>query len=425
MRHTQVFAGILLVTATSVFASPRGAAAAFAIREPPAHRGGPASSGASPFPFQNGDAWITTVTGTETITVPGSQSTTQPYDYTQADVEICPQTFNGFANLCADQETYSNQLDAVTTTYYGYVSQGALTDLDLYGGAFSFNANGYAESGSYTDAPAAVYYQFGGSKGSRFGAETTIDEAWQFSQPGGISGTVDWLIRADGTYNFVQRYAMRRPRTKTTQIIRDLAGGAGEIETVQAGKGSSTTTVTFGVPTVVSGAWVIPVTTTTPSGASTVDVPDWFPGNGPAPKKLQREEVRDEGLVKMPAVCGPYSGTDAEDFRATFYELDPSRGTYATDTEDDYFIDGTGAVCVPEMTDEKYFDNTTTGALAEDDLITDVQILTSDNYGQALLRVLATGPAHASAARSAAGSAMHGRLRPFLHGRRLGALPAL
>ncbi len=77
----------LALAAMAVLAGSSDPAAAAPLRA--AGRPVPAAT-SSPFPFQNGAAWITTVSGTDTITYGGSPPTTQPYYYTETRSRVVP-----------------------------------------------------------------------------------------------------------------------------------------------------------------------------------------------------------------------------------------------------------------------------------------------------------------------------------------------
>jgi hypothetical protein len=384
-------AGALALAAAAVLAGSNGPVAAATLRG--AGRPVPAGT-ASPFPFQNGAAWITTASGTDTITYGNSPPTTQPYYYTETDNESCPVAFNGYNNLCADQFLQSSDPNYLTSFLIGYSSQGALGDLVQYGGTSNNQSGGYTASGLWTFSPATIWYVFGGAPGSQFsGGYGIYHEHDATYGPKGYLESFDDVVQGSGAYTAHTRLHDPQSKSNTKILEKTMNGGAAEYDTIVTGANPGSTTETFGKPQNVGGTWTIPVSTTRNGSTTNVDVADWFPGGGPAPKNLQGLEYADEGPVSMPSVCGQYAGAPAEDFRILQdYFLDPSSGVYETISGDYYFVNGIGAVCTPLVWTLSYYYNTTTGGLNVSEQIAYTEIIQSYTFPQALLRGLVNRP---------------------------------
>ena len=381
----------LALAAMAVLAGSSDPAAAAPLRA--AGRPVPAAT-SSPFPFQNGAAWITTVSGTDTITYGGSPPTTQPYYYTETDLESCPVTFNGFTNLCADQFVQSSDPNYLTSFLIGYSSQGSLSDLVQYGGSSNDQSGGYTASGVWTFSPATIWYVFGGAPGSQFsGGYATYHEHDATHGPKGYLASFEDVVQGNGTYVAHTKVHDPQSKSNTKTLERTMNGGAAEYDTVVTGANAGTTNETFGKPQQVGGSWTIPVTIVSNGSTTNLNVADWFPGGGAAPKSLQGIEYADEGSVSMPSTCGQYAGSPAEDYRVLQdYFLDPSSGLYETMSGDYYFVNGIGAVCSPLTWTSAYYYNTTTGGLNVSEQIAYTQIITSYTFPQALVRGLVPGP---------------------------------
>jgi len=353
-----------------------------------AHHRVPAPS-ASPYPFANGDAWITSVSGTETVTIPPAQPTTVPYGYTQTDVESCPVSFNGYTNLCADQFLQSPYQDTSETFYFGYFTNGPLLDFTQVGGALSLAQNGNSTNDVWTMTPGNIYLQFGGTKGSRYNGWTGVYRESDLTYgPHRYTSTASYVLHENASdVHTNTNEPAQHTKITTKKIISP--GGSGEYDYAQTGPSATKTTEAFGKPVQGSGGWVIPVSITTNGNTTNTNVPDWFPGAGPAPSKLDTIVIEDDGSVQMPSACGVYAGSPAEQYHyVRDYELDPVSGWYFWYTGDAYVVFGVGTVCTPETWNWAYYDNTSTGHMTESVQIADTQILQSYTYGQALVRGL-------------------------------------
>ena len=128
--------------------------------------------------------------------------------------------------------------------------------------------------------------------------------------------------------------------------------------------------VAIGVAKTVAGQNVIPVTTSggnalpaTPAPVVTVNVPDWYPGGGAAPKKLFSDNTTDLGQATMPAACGVYAGGQAEHRQELYLQIEPLLGRVTNETADYYDVFGNGAVCSLYVVTDQYYDNLNSGAL--------------------------------------------------------------
>jgi hypothetical protein len=354
----------------------------------------------APYPFQDGDAWLLTVSGTETIVTPSAPPTTVPYAYTQADLEACPVTFDSVANLCAQQETQTNQPGYAGTFYLGYVADGALAKFVQYGGSSSSSGGGSTSSAIWTFTPAALDYVFPAKAGRRIsGWDSDYREDDLSYGPDRSTSTSNLDLTRTGTYHVIDTSDQPKQHTKSHSRGIVASDGSAQYDATVSGPSAATLSETFGAPALVGSSWVIPVTTVADGSSTSVNVPDWFPGGGPTPKRLIEIPVVDEGSVTMPAQCGPYAGQAAEDYRiSNDYELDPLAGWLETYASDTYFVNGIGAACEIEAYTNAYYDNTNTGSLEVAYEYADTQILENFTTDDALLRhnLVLDGKAHGS-----------------------------
>lgn len=89
-------------------------------------------------------------------------------------------------------------------------------------------------------------------------------------------------------------------------------------------------TQTFELP----NGGVIPVRSTgkspLPFKRGRVDVPDWYPGNGPLPATLYYDRFRVVGPAKIPSGCGRQTGKASTEVIERYADLDPVQGFYNT-----------------------------------------------------------------------------------------------
>jgi hypothetical protein len=61
-----------------------------------------------------------------------------------------------------------------------------------------------------------------------------------------------------------------------------------------------------------------------------VEVPDWYPGDGPLPSTLYSDDYRVVGAAMAPATCGKWAGKSSTEVVEQFANLDPVQGFYDT-----------------------------------------------------------------------------------------------
>jgi hypothetical protein len=361
-------------------ASNPSSATAHPVLPAGARPAGPATQ--TPNPFKNGDAWITYISGTETITKPGSLPTSVPIAETVTDTQTCPVTYNGFSGLCQDQETFSDIPDNTISYYGGFVQNGPFTDFDFFGSTAADQIGTDTVHQVETVSPAQVTYRFPEAMGNHFNDENRTDviarTLYGLNHYLETQYEVTWPT---GAYHDVTHVNDPQANTKSAATYIVHKDGSGTFNFVQTGANPSTFSQTFGAPSITNGQWFIPVTTTVGNNSSTAQVPDWFPGGGPAPQRLDTIPIVDQGPVAMPPACGLYAGQVGEDYRttATVY-LDPLAGQYTTDVSDYYFVDNIGVVCAPDTYTAQFYDNANTGNLLETDQYVQTGILQTYSF---------------------------------------------
>ena len=240
---------------------------------------------------------------------------------------------------------------------------------------------------SYTYSPYEIFLQFPEAAGHRFDAYDNVykDSRTTYGPKGYLSTET---VNEDkmGAYKEVLQTTAHHAKTNETLIVNRDASGAFKL----AQPGYNTLTRTFGVPQNVGGQEVIPVTSAggnptpaTPSPPTTVYVPDWFPGGGAPPKRLADLPENDRGAVTLPASCGAYAGTQAEDFQGTISVLDPVEGVAQAGQLDQYQVDGVGNVCDIFNVATNVYDNLASGALLYTETEVHNVVLLSESQGQA------------------------------------------
>ncbi|MBV9648360.1 MAG: hypothetical protein JO043_12900 [Candidatus Eremiobacteraeota bacterium] len=339
----------------------------------------PTTCPSNPYPCANGDTFSYSVKGTETISTPTSSPSIIPYSDTSTSIFSCPVTFQGIPNLCEWQSTLASQPGTVSSTYAGYVPKGPGYDLDWFGQTSASYGGGYTSSLLLTYAPPLVYDKVPIKKGEHFNWDAvTTHETSRTYGPSNYRATTRSLEHPNGTYASTYFSSDPKQHTKLTETRQLSANGSGAFTYALSGPSSSSYSISYGAPTMVGSQWVIPVTTTTGSGSSTVNVPDWFPGGGPAPAKFGYYIWRHAGLATIPSQCGTFAGQQAEGEPYTTFYLDPVRGYVTTGSGEAYTIDGSGVVCENDNVTEQFYDNQKTGALIETVSFTSYTVLTSE-----------------------------------------------
>jgi hypothetical protein len=325
----------------------------------------PVACAPSDFPCGNGVTQVYSETGTETLAAPSAPPNVYNYTETHETLQLCPATFGIYVTLCDSEYTATDLPGESADQFVGYVPAGSTTDLDEFGDIDVSSANGVVSNETDTYSPPQVFDRIPQAKGNRFDTLSSDYRAAAESYgPHGYRTTIDVNSRGNGTYR--ERYEVVTPaqHTRLNEMWTLAPDGSGSFAQSQTGADPSATTTIFGSPLQSGSSWIIPVTVTSASGTTTVDVPDWLPGGGPPPKRFQSLTYLDLGNVTMPAACGAFSGQPADDLHEqSFYILDPVQGYLQTGTGDAYLVPGSGLVCDVESYTVQYYDNTTSGAV--------------------------------------------------------------
>ncbi len=346
----------------------------------------PAATGTpQPFPIGNGDAFTYAITQTVAISYPSATPTSTTSTSTESYVYACPVTFNGLSNLCDQQEVYSNQ-SGVEDQFYGYTpGHGTATQLDLYGVIDWYTDGPYTQTETEKFDPFSVIARFPLTRGESFNEYDSTDRYESTATgPSRYRSVVNGITRPAGSYRYVTKTLQPKQHltTQATSLVRGNAAAAYQVQQT----GYNPLSEIFGTPISVSGHEVIPVTTeggnqlpATPAPAVTVDVPDWFPGGGAPPHRLQNGPTDYLGTVTLPAGCGAYAGTRAGDLRSTYFDLDPLGGWVLNGVQDSYFPEGVGeGVCYTQSFAMAYYDNLNSGQLLYTQSGTTAWVLTDE-----------------------------------------------
>ncbi len=184
--------------------------------------------------------------------------------------------------------------------------------------------------------------------------------------------------KADGQY--MSSVTTSAGKSSVTDKRVQKSDGSGT--DTNSGTGSTGGTTTFGLPAPIGSSYYIPVTHQPAGGsATTTQVPDWYPGNGPIPT-LFTNVATDLGPAAIPGSCPNNAGSTAQDLNDVAAFLDVIAGTYTQETTDTYVIYGEGVVCIVDQTTTTSYDNLSTGKLLSTVQGTQVTSLTSETlYG--------------------------------------------
>jgi hypothetical protein len=273
------------------------------------------------------------------------------------------ETFATGKNGAVDYETYGDTTSGNSSNSDGSTS--ATTSTLTYGNAFLLDV--LPETPKTTFKEEIAYTLDSDDQTTKDGVTTNDQTSYQRN--------------SDGSYT---RSITRSAPSKSTFQENDQQNSDGSGQTQNNGSGPTAGTTTFSAPVESGGKYYITVVYTPPSGpATTTQVPDWFPGNGPA-RHLVTDEKKDLGSVSVPSKCGATAGQSAVELRESITALDVVQGWYNTETLDSYVVSGEGVVCIDHQRLLNTYDNLVTGDLMTAEHFNELTSLTSES--QARLR---------------------------------------
>jgi hypothetical protein len=314
----------------------------------------PKSTEAVPSVFKKTFAYSITMatTGAPTTTTTGTYLITNTYG----------QSFNGVNGLIRTEIDYGTG-GLYQLIYQNIVRSGFFSaDVKVIGQVTNFEypttpASPYTVNEAYV-SPYYIEDVIPEHKGGTFSRNQTATLTYS----GYVTGTTD--ANANGAYSLTQSVA-----GNSFAINLNADGSGTDVITTPP----NTTAWTFGLPTTVSGATVIPVMASFNGGAPTVtNVPDWFPGGGAASQPLQTDTVTENGPTPLPASCNvpPEYAILSTSSTEVFYELDPVGGYTTTYTLDEYDSPIFGSLCYNQVTTINSYDNVDTGTLQATQTVT-------------------------------------------------------
>jgi hypothetical protein len=197
--------------------------------------------------------------------------------------------------------------------------------------------------------------------------------------PDGTTIQAFYGAAADGSYHGFRDVTYDGSTARNTYRVNDDASGVLDI--------TGSMVYEFGKPVTVNSSLVIPVT----AGASSYDVPDWFPQASGASGLTRLAQAADTVTTMGPApgICGLRAGTWAFGVSEASAQLDPVQGSFTTSATTYYDSPALGLICVVADSKQQSYDNISTGKLLGTVETKTVSVLTSETLAGAHVRVAA------------------------------------
>lgn len=357
-------------------------------------------------------------------------------------------TFGGQANLIDVHQVHapsssSSGFASTLDSYLAYVIGANAARLVEAGFVLSEKSNGGNTSSNLSYTPGYTIDELPQNQGnawnplSAFTSNTTLtDSAASSVTTSSRQGT------ADGAYTDTSSQANNSGAplllTFKTTVRQDgtFVEKDGEAGQVNNAPFNDLKTYTSSLPINVQGSTMIPLQIDCETGAATwpspapvatsspqcadsngalhqstsvhLNVPDWFPGAGAAPKPLDQALVTVNSSGSIPRACNVPSSiaTSAINEHSSDQRLDPDLGMIYANGTDAYYSQNVGLVCTISVEDDKSYDQYATGAFQSETQITSIRGLTAFSAPSAVSRT-ASGRMLASSIVASAAREVH------------------
>ncbi len=287
-------------------------------------------------------------------------------------------TFNGMSNLLDVRSVVTTSGSTSTTTedqYENYTTSGSSTALNEYG----YNVVSGTQTQQVQYAVPLVTDVLPENAATQLNYDVGYSYTLNDTNPAGPQQYKEQL-NADGSYTLQDMLQFPSDSYSLSETITENPNGTATDTLDQTGANEQVTT--YGLPVASNGAYTIPVTTSggndssqPPTSASTVNVPDWIPGNAGFPQLFTYPAYVVSTTIG-PA-CGPWSGLVANDVASTVQAVDPL-GAVENDRQDKFEIPSVGVVCILDYYDDSTYDATSTGKLLSETITSGATILSSE-----------------------------------------------